>query len=267
MKLHVPPVAERARELGIPLLQPVKIRDPQFLEAVASYRPDVGVVIAYGRILPVALLEIPRYGFLNVHASILPKYRGAAPIQRAIAAGETTTGVTIMRVDEALDHGPVFRIATLDIGPDERAPSVSRRLAELGGGALSPVLYELGRGTADETPQEHDLATLAPKLEKGEAEIRWSDSASAIYNRFRAFDPWPGAFLVAGGESIKVPDMRIAEGTGAAGSIVRITKSTVVVATANGAVELLELQRPGKSRAAAADVARGLGWIAGASIA
>ncbi len=266
MKLHAPAVAQRALELGISLLQPLKIRDPQFLEAVAAYRPDVGVVIAYGRILPAALLEIPGHGFLNVHASILPKYRGAAPIQRAIAAGETTTGVTIMRVDEALDHGPVFRISTLEIGPDERAPLVTRRLAELGGEALTPVLYELGRGTADETPQDHDQATLAPKLDKSEAEIRWTDSAAAIYNRFRAFDPWPGALVVANGESIKVPEMRIAEGSGSPGTVLHIGRATVTVAAANGAIELLELQRPGRSHAPAADVARGLGWTVGVPI-
>jgi methionyl-tRNA formyltransferase len=266
MKLHVPPVAERARELGIPLMQPLKIREQAFLDAIAAHRPDVGVVIAYGRILPKTLLEIPTHGFVNVHGSVLPKYRGAAPIQRAIAAGETTLGVSIMRVDEELDHGPVFKIATLEVGEDERAPSIMHRLAELGGGALASVLYELARGTAEETPQQHELATVAPKLEKGEAEIRWSDDASAIYNRFRAFDPWPGAFFHAHGEAIKVPEMRRSPHSGRSGTILELTNHNVIVATGREAIELVELQRPGKSRSTAAEVARALGWSVGATI-
>jgi methionyl-tRNA formyltransferase len=266
MKLHVPPVAERARELGIPVMQPLKIREQAFLDAIAAHRPDVGVVIAYGRILPKTLLEIPTHGFVNVHGSVLPKYRGAAPIQRAIAAGESTLGVSIMRVDEELDHGPVFKIATLEAGEDERAPSIMKRLAELGGGALASVLYELARGTAEETPQQHELATIAPKLEKSEAEIRWSDDASAIYNRFRAFDPWPGAFFHAHGEAIKVPEMRRSSHSGTSGTILELTNHNVIVATGREAIELIELQRPGKSRTAAAEVARSLGWSVGATI-
>ena len=264
MKMHAPAVAVRAKELGLPLMQPLKIREQQFLDQVAALAPDVGVVIAYGRILPKALLDIPPLGFINVHASILPKYRGAAPIQRAIAAGETTTGVSIMRVDEELDHGAVFKVATLEIGADERAPSVSHRLSELGGGALSSVLYELGRGTATETEQDHAAATLAPKLDKHEGEIHWSDPAKAIYDRFRAFDPWPGAFFTIGSEHVKVVEMRRSTRTGRPGEVLELGRHDVIVATADGALELHELQRAGKPRAAAADIARGLGWTAGA---
>src|SRR3954471_10796785 len=143
MKMHVPAVAVKARELGLPVAQPAKIRNAEFLSSIEALRPEAGIVVAYGKILPAFLLAIPTQGFLNVHASILPKYRGAAPIQRAIEHGETMTGVTIMRVDEELDHGPVLAIATLDIGPDEHTPSLAARLSRLGADALAPVLANL----------------------------------------------------------------------------------------------------------------------------
>ncbi|HEX7681434.1 MAG TPA: methionyl-tRNA formyltransferase, partial [Thermoanaerobaculia bacterium] len=140
MKIQAPAVAVKARQLGLPLAQPAKIRNPEFLESIAALHADAGIVVAYGKILPANLLAIPPRGFLNVHASILPKYRGAAPIQRAIEHGETTTGVTIMRVDEELDHGPMLAVETTEIGPDERMPSVVARLSRLGAEALAGVL-------------------------------------------------------------------------------------------------------------------------------
>ena len=265
MKLHKPPVVVRAEELGLPIAQPAKIRTDEFLESIVALRPDVGVVIAYGRILPKRLLEIPTHGFINVHASLLPKYRGAAPIQRAIEAGETETGVTIMRVDEELDHGPMLGIEMVDIGADERLPSVSKRLAEAGGEALLRVLAQLERGTAVDRPQRHERATHAAKIDKAEGRITFDEPASVIYNRFRAFDPWPGIFFETHGESIKVTDMRPAEGAGAPRTVLAIDDG-VLVATADGAVRLTELQRPGKSRTSAAEVARTLSWRIGERI-
>jgi methionyl-tRNA formyltransferase len=262
MKMQAPPVAARARELALPLVQPSKIRDEGFLQQIAQLAPDAGVVIAYGKILPARLLEIPKHGFFNVHASVLPKYRGAAPIQRAIAAGETTTGVTIMNIDEQLDHGPMLAIETIDIGPDERLPSVSRRLAELGGPALVRVLRDVENGTAVRREQEHGLATLAPKIDKREGLVTFQETTAEIYNRFRGFDPWPGVFVEAGGETVKILDMQRSAGDGAPRTILSIGEG-VVVATADGAVRLVTLQRPGKPRAAAADVARGLQWKVG----
>lgn len=291
MRMQPPAIAVRARELGLPLVQPPKIRTTELLESIARLQPDLGIVIAYGKILPGSLLAIPKYGFLNVHASILPKYRGAAPIQRAIESGERTTGVTIMRVDEELDHGPTLAVATTEIAPDERTPSLSRRLAKLGAAALLPVLDGIERGSAVETPQEHSQATIAPKIDKQEGAIRWSDRASSIYDRFRAFDPWPGLFFTTRGETIKVTGMREPQipGVGGQGSVVggeaidlrspisdlrpaiqtepgtilRIDTAGVVVATGEGAVRIVEMQRAGKPRAAAADGGRGLGWRAG----
>jgi len=258
MKLHAPAVVVRARELALPVLQPPKIRNAEFLEEIARLAPDAGVVVAYGKILPPALLEIPKHGFLNVHGSILPRYRGAAPIQRAIEAGERTTGVTIMRFDEELDHGPMLEIATTEIGPDERTPSLAQRLSHIGADALARVLREVGRGTAAETPQDHTRATLAPKIEKSEGEVRFDEPASAIYNRFRAFDPWPGIST----NGIKLTDIRVAAGSGPAGTILSIDDD-VVIACGAGAIRILEMQRAGKPRARAGAVARGLGWRVG----
>lgn len=284
MKLHVPPVIERARELGLATAQPPKVRTAEFLESIAQLSPDAGIVVAYGKILPAALLAIPKHGFFNVHGSILPQYRGAAPIQRAIEAGEPVTGVTIMRVDEELDHGPMLAIETTEIGPDERTPSLARRLSHIGADALARVLRDVERGTAVETPQDHARATIAPKIEKSEGEISFEEPADVIYNRFRAFDPWPGISF----EGLKVTLCQPERSEGPAragrdarasphhpspgslasarddiGAILAIDDEGVVVTCGAGAIRILEMQRPGKPRTPAAVVARGLGWRVG----
>ncbi len=260
MRLQVPAVALKARELGLPLAQPAKIRNVDFLARVRALGPDAGIVVAYGKILPAALLEIPKHGFLNVHASILPYYRGAAPIQRAIEHGEHETGATIMRVDEELDHGAVLAIERTQIDPDEHTPQLAARLSRLGAGALSGVLADLGHAVG--TPQDHAAATLAPKIEKSEGAIRWDEPARAIYDKFRAFDPWPG--LTAG--ELKLIDIKPAEGRGMPGTIVSIDDEGVVVATGEGALRLVTLQRAGKARVSAVDMARGRGWKVGVSL-
>jgi len=284
MKLHVPPVIERARELGLATAQPPKIRNAEFLDSIARLAPDAGIVVAYGKILPAALLAIPKHGFFNVHGSILPQYRGAAPIQRAIEAGETMTGVTIMRVDEELDHGPMLAVETTEIGPDERTPALAQRLSHLGADALARVLRDVERGTAVETPQDHARATMAPKIEKSEGEITFEEPASTIYDKFRAFDPWPGISF----DGLKITRCHPERSEGPAraghdapasqphpspgslaparddiGAILAIGDEGVVVACGAGAIRLLELQRPGKPRMPAAVVARGLGWRVG----
>jgi methionyl-tRNA formyltransferase len=254
MKMQAPAVILKARELGLPIAQPPKIRNDEFLNAIRELNADLGIVVAYGKILPAALLAIPKRGFLNIHGSILPKYRGAAPIQRAIEHGETVTGVTIMRVDEELDHGPMLKIATTEIGPDERTPGLAKRLAAIGAEALLDVL----RDWPEEIEQDHANATIAPKIEKSEGAITFDEPASAIYNRFRAFDPWPGLTF---GE-LKLTDMRPASGSAPPRTILAIDDA-VTIAAGEGAIRLLELQRPGKARAVAGAVARGLGWQAG----
>jgi len=250
MKMQAPAVAVKARELGLPLAQPPKIRNAEFLESIAALRADAGIVVAYGKILPANLLAIPPRGFLNVHASILPKYRGAAPIQRAIEHGETVTGVTIMRIDEELDHGPMLAVETTEIGPDERTSSLAARLSRLGAGAL---LRALATWPA-ETPQDHAAATYAPKIEKSEGAIQWSDSTASIYNKFRAFDPWPGVSAA----ELKLIDIAPAAGRGEPGAILSADENGVVVAAGDGALRLITVQRPGKPKVAAADLLRGL---------
>jgi methionyl-tRNA formyltransferase len=245
MKMQAPAVAVKARELGLPLAQPPKIRNAEFLESIAALHADAGIVVAYGKILPANLLAIPSHGFLNVHASILPKYRGAAPIQRAIEHGETVTGVTIMRVDEELDHGPMLAIETTEIGPDERTPSLAACLSSLGASALMRVLAEMPA----ETPQDHDAATYAPKIEKSEGTIHWTESTASIYNKFRAFDPWPGIFA---GE-LKLIDIAPASGHGEPGTILS-TDDGVIVATGDGALRLMTVQRPGKGPVSAKSI-------------
>jgi methionyl-tRNA formyltransferase len=265
LTLHPPAVAVVAKELGLPLLQPPKVRDAAFLDSIRSLGPDLGVVIAYGKILPAALLEIPRYGFLNIHASILPHYRGAAPIQRAIEHGETTTGVTIMRVDEELDHGPMLSIATLPMGPEERTPSLAARLAGIGAEALLPVIDALENGTAIETPQDHTQATHAAKIEKSEGRVDWRLPAKTLFDRFRAFEPWPGIFAEYAGEPVKLLDVAFADGNGEPGRVLSIGPDGVVIACGNGALRIITAQRPGKNRTAAAEVARAFGLHAGDS--
>ena len=254
LQLQSPAVARKANELGLRLAQPAKVRE--IVDAFAAVRPDAGIVVAYGKILPQALLETPRHGFLNVHGSILPKYRGAAPIQRAIERGETETGITVMRLDAEMDHGPLLSIARTPIGPDEHAPSLAARLARMGAEELLAVLQAMGDRVA--VPQDHSQATYAPKIEKTEGEIRWSDSTAAIYNKYRAFDPWPGIFTA----DLKLIEIAPAAGSGEPGTILSIDGG-VTVATGDGAMRLIVLQRAGKSRLRAAEFARGAGWRVG----
>jgi methionyl-tRNA formyltransferase len=258
MKLQSPAVAARARELALPLAQPPRIRNEEFLAQIRAVQPDLGIVVAYGKILPSALLEIPKHGFVNVHGSILPQWRGAAPIQRAIEAGDRVTGVTIMRVDEELDHGPMLAIETTEIGPDERTPALARRLSMIGAEALARVVRELESGAAVETPQDHARATYAAKLDKSEGAITFDESARKIYDRFRAFDPWPGIFF----RDLKLTDIAVADASAPPRTVLSIGDE-VVIACGEGALVLRELQRPGKPRTPAGAVARGLGWREG----
>jgi methionyl-tRNA formyltransferase len=267
MRLQSPAVVAVARELGLHVMQPARVRDPSFLDAIANLRPDAGVVIAYGRILPTQLLAIPPHGFINVHASLLPKYRGAAPIQRAIEAGETVTGVTIMRVDEQLDHGPVLALVETAIGAGEGAMSLSSRLSLLGATAVVEVLDQMANGTSREVVQDHERATHAAKLEKSEGEITFEESAQTIVRRSRAFEPWPGVFFRTAGDTLKVLDVTLSEREGPARQIMDFDGDGVIVATGQGAVRIGSLQEAGRARANASAVARAHGWKRGERIA
>ncbi len=202
MKVTPPPVKVAAQELDLPLYQPKKIRDPAAVERIRALSPDLLVVVAYGQIIPRAVLAIPRLGVINVHASLLPRWRGAAPVARAILAGDTETGVTIMRMDEQLDHGPILAAQATPIGTREDAAELTARLAETGASLLLDTLERFDElGAVD---QDHVKATAAPKLSKEEGRLEWSLDPHEIDRRVRGLQPWPGATLPTSHGRIKV---------------------------------------------------------------
>jgi methionyl-tRNA formyltransferase len=204
------PTKELAVLCGVPVLQPTRLKQDEFLSTVAALRPDLGVVAAYGRILPEALLRIPRLGMINVHGSLLPKYRGAAPVHRAVIAGDAETGITIMRVVQELDAGPMLATLSTPIGADETSADVERRLAEIGASLLLTVVERMWRGEqVAETPQDDSQATYAPKILKTESPIDWSLPAIAIHNRVRGLQPWPLASTTIGGVRILIHRTRL----------------------------------------------------------
>jgi methionyl-tRNA formyltransferase len=202
MKLTAPPVKVLAQELGLPVYQPEKIRDPEAVERLRSLAPDLLVVVAYGQIIPRSVLDIPRMGAVNVHASLLPRWRGAAPVARAILAGDTETGVSIMKMDEQLDHGPLLAVRATPIEQGEDAAQLTRRLAGIGGELLVATLADLDDVRV--VGQDHTRATLAPKLTKMEGELDWSMDAGEIDRRVRGLQPWPGATLPTAKGRVKV---------------------------------------------------------------
>jgi methionyl-tRNA formyltransferase len=202
MRTTPAPVKVAAQEMGLPVYQPDRIRDPEAVERLHALAPDLLVVVAYGQIIPRSVLSIPRLGAINVHASLLPRHRGAAPVAHAILAGDPETGVTIMKMDEQLDHGPILATAPILIGEREDAVSLTSRLAELGAEVLVMVLKDLTNIGAVE--QDHSGATVAPKLSKEEGELEWGMDAQEIDRRVRALQPWPGATLPTARGRVKV---------------------------------------------------------------
>lgn len=202
MKLTPPPVKVAAQELGLPVYQPERIRDPEAVDRLASLDPDFLVVVAYGQIIPASVLSIPRLSAINVHASLLPRHRGAAPVARAILAGDRETGVTIMKMDELLDHGPILAVRATPIGEGEGAGALTERLAEVGAELLVETLAHFDEVRV--LGQDHSQATLAPKLRKSEGELEWGMGADEIDRRVRALQPWPGATLPTSRGRVKV---------------------------------------------------------------
>jgi len=246
-----------AQALGAEVYQPATLRDPGVQERLRAARPDVLVVAAYGLILPQAVLDLPRLGAVNVHASLLPRWRGAAPIQRAILAGDAATGVSIMQMDAGLDTGAVLLRAKTPIGADDTAGSVHDRLASLGATLLLEALRGLERGTLIAEAQSSEGVTYAPKLEKAEARIDWSRPAREVDRQVRAFNPHPGAVASIRGTELKIWRAALSDDAGAPGTILRVDATGVVVACGVGSLALLELQRPGGRRLAADDFRRG----------
>jgi methionyl-tRNA formyltransferase len=253
-KLLSSPVGQWALERGLEVWKPRTLREPEAWERLRAVRADTMVVAAYGMLLPPEVLAIPRHGCLNIHASLLPRWRGAAPIQRAIQAGDARTGVTIMQMDAGLDTGPMRLVRDCPIGPDDTGATVHDRLAALGAEAIVEALARLADGTLPLEPQPSEGVTHAAKLTRGDAPIDWHRTARAIVDQVRAFDPVPGSTTEldrAPGATLKVwaaaPDARRA-GDAAPGTVIALADGVIVVAAGDGAVALRELQRPGGRR-------------------
>jgi methionyl-tRNA formyltransferase len=250
--LSPPPVKILAQRAGIPLLQPLKIKAPDFLAALAAWKPDLIAVTAFGRILHAPILNLPPMGCVNVHGSLLPKYRGAAPVQWAVINGEAETGITTMLMDEGMDTGPILLQERIPILPEDTAGTLAPRLAGLGGRLLVETLTQLNAGTLTARPQDHSQATLAPLLEKGDGLINWRLSAESLNNRIRGLSPWPGAYTFLGHErwniwkAVSIPEVT----RDMPGTIVGATKQSLRVATGNGLLELLEIQPANSKRMA-----------------
>ena len=252
-------VAAMAREKGLPLLQPTKLRTDEFRSAIAALAAEVAVVVAYGRIIPGGILAIPPRGFLNVHFSLLPRHRGAAPVAAAILAGDRETGVTIMKLDEGLDTGPLVAARSVPLDGTERTPPLTEELSRLGAELLATVLDRMARGeSVPEAPQDEALATLCRPVTRDDGRIDWNRSASELDRRLRAFDPWPGVFTLLGGERVKILEASVgAHRGGGAGEILEIGKGDLLVATGDGSWRIGRLQPEGKAAMGAGDFARG----------
>jgi methionyl-tRNA formyltransferase len=246
------PVKSAARAAGLTIYQPERIRRPESVDLVKSLAPDLIVVVGYGQIIPQAIIDLPKYGILNVHASLLPKYRGAAPIQWAIANGETQTGVTIMQIDAGLDTGDMLLKASVPIAQDETAPELSARLAPIGARLLVEVLQQIATQSVRREKQNEAEATYAPVLKKEDGLIDWLRPAQEIYNRLRGFTPWPGAYTTFRGQQLLVLRARVAEIAHASpGTLQSDNRKIFVGCGRNSALELLEVQLGGKKRMSA----------------
>lgn len=246
------PVKLLAQGAQIPLLQPLKMKDPEFLHALAEWKPDMIAVAAFGRILPPAILSLPPRGCINVHGSLLPKYRGAAPIQWAIINGETETGITTMLMDEGMDTGAILLQEAIPITTHETSGTLAPQLAELGGKLLVETIARLKAGTLVPQPQDTSRATLAPLLKKEDGAIDWTLPAMALANRVRGLSPWPGAYTTVGSDSWRIWRALALPGpvTTPPGVIVAITREAVHVATGDGVLAVMELQPANNRRMA-----------------
>jgi len=257
-------VRQAAERLGLPCLQPERPRGDEFLARLRDLAPDISVVVAYGHILRPEVLGLPPHGSINLHGSILPAWRGAAPIQRAVAAGDTRTGLTVIRMDAGMDTGPMLAILETEIDPAESAGALTERLSRMGGPLLLETLRRIERGEATETPQPAAGVSYAPKIEPVQARIDWSLNAARLSCHVRAFDPFPGAFCLRGGQPLKLFGPALAgECTGIAPGTVTDTSGGALTVCCGDGKSLVfgEVQAPGKRRMPAAD------WLRGARVA
>ena len=256
--LTPPPVKQLALSRGIPVYQPTKMRDGTVAALLRELAPDCLVVVAYGRILPQEILDVPPRGCVNIHGSLLPRYRGAAPIQWSVIRGETVTGVTSMFMDAGMDTGDIIDTLTTPIGENETAGELFERLAPLGARLLSTTLAAIADGTVTRRPQNDAEATMAPMLEKAMGRLDLTRPARELHNQVRGMNPWPGAFCTAGGKTLKIHETRVAAGSGAPGTL--LCADPVTVACGEGALQLVTVQPEGKPRMAAE------AWLRGARL-
>ena len=259
METHAPPVKRAALAHGIPVIQPERIKaNAEFRERLEAVQPDAILVVAYGRIIPRWMLDLPRLGCINLHGSLLPKYRGAAPIQWAVANGERVTGVTTMRIDEGLDTGPMLLAEKLRIAPEETAADLYQSLAGIGARLMVKTLHELESGTLTPAEQDHAQATLAPILTREDGLIDFSRSAQSIYDRWRGFQPWPGAFTTLRGKKLIVHRMHVAAAAGIEAGTLQVRADAMLAGCGGGtAVVFDEVQMEGKRRMSAGEFLRG----------
>jgi methionyl-tRNA formyltransferase len=260
-ELTPPPIKKLALQLGLPVFQPEKIRAPDALASIRAWSPELIVVIAYGQILPKDLLAMPRHGCVNVHASLLPRWRGASPIQAALLAGDAETGVTTMLMDEGLDTGPMLLRGALPIAPDDNAGTLHDKLGALGAELLLKTIAGIADGSLKATPQPSAGATYAPKIKKDDGLVDWTLPAPQLLNRLRAFTPWPGLFTFVADERgrrmLKIWSVSIESAGAAPGVVARADEHGVVVGAGEGALVIRELQMEGSRRMTAAEFLRG----------
>jgi methionyl-tRNA formyltransferase len=262
-----PPVKPVALARGLPVLQPRRVKEPEAQDALRALAPDVQVVVAYGQILPTSVIEIPRLRTVNVHGSLLPRYRGAAPVQWAIVRGERETGVTTMLIDAGLDTGPTLLARTEPIRDDDTADGLEARLSTLGAAVLLETLAGLEAGTLAAVPQDHDRATLAPIIRKEDGVIDWTTPAATIERRVRGFHPWPGASTTLAGRGLRVLRARVAEGGGDPGTVMAVERDGIHVACGAGTrLVLVDVQPESKRAMPASAFAQGARLAPGARL-
>ena len=256
-KLAASPVKEVALANNLPVFQPENFKDPETVEQLRQLQPDVCAVVAYGQLLPQSVLDVPGRGCINIHASVLPQYRGSAPYQWAVLDGLKETGVTAMYLIKKMDAGDIIEIAKTPIGPDETAGELLDRLAVLGADLLSKTLSRFADGEVVGTPQNEDQVTYAPMLDKSMCPIDWTKTAQQVHDKVRGLHPWPVATAELGGKRFKIHATAIVEGSGTPGQILGLTKTGLRIACGEGAVEIRSLQAEGGKRMAAPDYFRG----------
>lgn len=255
--LATPATKIAAQQLGIPVFQPRRVRDPEFLTTLRGLHPEVIVVAAYGQILPKDVLTTPRFGCINVHASLLPSYRGAAPINWAIIRGDRETGVTIMQMDEGMDTGAVLLKESIPIDPNDTAGTLTEKLSEIGARLITRAMPLIADGTLVPVTQDSAQATLAPLLKKEDGFIDWNLTAVEIHNRVRGLTPWPGAFGKLEGKIVKIIESEVSAGSGEPGTFYQENDNKLIVGAGSGRLRILSIQPEGKKPMTAAEFLRG----------